>query len=107
MLDGRPAPPVASDADTFCPVGLAEVRPQWLTVAAVVALRGPRGASADADERAVRRMLARWHRDGRDLRTAFPYPRTMQRERADGRGVEWVVRRDDVAQYFPAWFDRA
>lgn len=107
MLDGRTASPVASDADTFCPVGLAELRPQWLTVAAVVALRGPRGASADADERAVRRMLARWHRLGADPRTGFPYPRTMQRERADGRGLEWVVRADDLAQYFPAWANHA
>ena len=107
MLDGRPASPVASDADTFCPVGRAEPCPQWLTVAAVVVLRGPRGASAEADERAVRRMLARWHRDGADPRTGFPYPRVQQRARADGRGLEWVVRLDDLEQYFPAWFVRA
>lgn len=102
MLDTPPVPHVISDADTFCPLGPGDLCPQWLTVADVVARRGPRGPSPEADERSVRRILARWGTVDRD-RTGHPYPRTRRRRRPDGRGEEWVVRADDLELYLPDW----
>lgn len=104
MLDGDPASPVASTSlvdpcqRSTCALGGTH-EPEWLSLDELVT---PSGRSL----RALQRMVARWHRDERDPRTQHPYPRVDRRPRPCG-GVEWVVRRDDLEQYFPAWFDRA
>lgn len=104
MLDELPASPVVSTSlfdpcpRSTCALG-GPHEPEWLSLDELVTLSG-------RSLRALQRMVARWHRDGRDPRTSFPYPRVDRRARPCG-GVEWVVRRDDVTQYFPAWFDHA